>query len=185
VGVHVENGRPGLVIEDAEPEALQAWRIVGPGVELGVPGDGLGPTGVAGPGQAVHGGGDLIDGLALDVVGEEPLVVGVGPLALFRADPMVVDPVDDLLPVDLEVLETAGEGPVDARLGERVLDGPEHGAVPARRVARLVVFRFDGNALPPTGQDRLFPGLGQGPPGDGQGRDVSVHGLSSFPSLLA
>ena len=36
------------------------------------------------------------------------------------------------------------------------------------------------------GQDRLLPGLRQGPAGDTEGRDVSVHGLSSIaPPLLA
>jgi hypothetical protein len=185
MGVHVED-EPALVVrEHAEPEPLQAGRIVRLSVELGIPGDGLGPAGVAGPGQAVDDGGDLVDRLALDVVREQALVVGVGPLALFWADPVVVNPLDDFLAVDLEVLEAAGEGPVDARLGEGVLDRPEHRAIAARRIARLVVFRLDGDALAPAGEDGLLPGLREGPPGDGQGRDISIHGLTSvFPPLL-
>jgi len=116
-----------------------------------------------------------VDRLALDVVSEEALVVGVSPLALFRADPVVVNALDDLLAVDLEVLEPAGKGPVDAWLGERVLDRPEHGAVPARGIARFVVFGLDGHALVPAGQDGPLPGFGQVLSGDGQGRDVSAH----------
>ena len=140
VRIHVEDELITVAREQPAPDPLQARGVVGLDVELRVPGDGLGAARVARPAEPVDDGVDLVDRPALDLVGEQALVVGVGPLALLGRDPVVVDAVDDLLAVDLEVLEPAREGAVEPRLEERVFDDPHHGAVPAGRVAGLVVF---------------------------------------------
>ena len=108
-----------------------------------------------------------------------PLDVGTASARAMRALRYALD---DFLPVDLQVFQAAGKGPVDARLVEWVPDDPGHRAIPAGRIAGLVVFRPDRGAFAPAGQDGLFPGFGQGAPRDRQRRDASVHDLTSCAS---
>ena len=161
MGVHVEDGRSGLVVKQAAPDPLQAGRIVGGGIEGHVPGDGLGPPGVPGLGQLVDDIIDLVDRPSFGLVSEQALVIRVGPLAFLGSDPMVVDAVHHFLAVGLQVFQPAGEGPVDARLSEGVFDGPHHGAVPAGWIPRLVVLGLDRRPAAPAFQDRVLPGLGK------------------------
>jgi len=173
--VHVQDESALIVLQQTAPDPLQAGRVIGRGVELDVPGDGLGPAGVAGLRQLLNDKIDLIDGLPLDVVGKKALVVGVGPFALFGRDPVVVDALHNFLAVDLQVLQPAGKGPMEARLGKRVLRHPHHGAVPAGRVAGPVILGLDGRSPVPAFDHGPLPGLGQGPAPDKERRDVSVH----------
>jgi hypothetical protein len=132
-----------------------------PSFSSGIPGYGLGPAGMSRLAELADDVVDLIDDSALDLVGKKALVISVGPFPFFRRNPVVVDSVHNLLAIDFEVLQAAGEGAMDTRLQERIFDHPHHRAVFARRVARLVVFGLDGDTLLPAGQDGFLPGLGQ------------------------
>lgn len=126
---------------DAEPESLEAGRVVGGGVGGGHPGDGLGASGVGGLGEFLGDVFDLVDrlegfvsGLGVEevvcgAVGEEAFVVGIGPFAGLGVDPVVVDALADFLSIGFEFFGPTREVFVDSWFGEGVGDGDHDGGV--------------------------------------------------------
>ena len=173
-GVHVhESGLEGIVrayvdvhmqcpLGDPEPQPLQAGRVVDGRIVPDLPGDRLCPAGVGHGLELLDSGGDLVENAVLrHVVGEQPLVVRVLPLASRRIDPVVVDAVEHFGAVFLEVFQPGGKRAVYPRLVEGPGDVDQGGDVSAVRVVGLVVLSGKALALLPASDDGPFPGQRQ------------------------
>jgi len=110
MGIHLEGKSALAILNQAAPEALQAGRVFCFRVSGRHPGNGLSPACIMAGGQGVDDEIDLIDrlegfgtvGIAQvfrGTVGEQPLMVGIGPFAGSRVNPVVVNPADYFLPV--------------------------------------------------------------------------------------
>ena len=89
---------------------------------------------------------------------------------------MVVDAVHHLPPVDLELHDAPGEGPVQARLTKGLPHHQAQGDVAALRVPLGVVLGADAGALLPGGHDGTLPALRDVVGDEVHDRQGKVHG---------
>jgi len=88
-------------------------------------------------------------------------VISIRPFARHRVDPVVVNAIDDFLPIGFEFGGAAGKIFVNTRLGKGIVDGDHNRCVSAGGSSGLVVLRFYTDAVRPDGHDSLFPCFGQ------------------------
>ena len=76
---------------------------------------------------------------------------------------------------------SAGEGLVDHRVGQRILDGDVHGGIDAGRIAGLVVLRAEARAFGVQRNQRAFIGFGQRMAADDEDRNAQHVSVSQEP----
>ena len=150
-----------LIAEDAKPHPLQASWVADTGVLPRLPDDCLRAAGMRSFAQRAHNIINLIYGFKRDPfallapmnlwsrISEQPLVIGVFPLAGFWVNPMVVNSIHDFQSIHLQLNQSARNGFVNSWLSERIANHNHCDRIATQRVAFLVILCRDLRSFAP------------------------------------